>query len=738
MKRAAVYLTGTIAVVIILITAQLSGVPNFDSASWEPDDGGTQGYIVEWYADSLLTASAPGRPLRLITPDTIYEALKAYDDEVEPDAPVLNSGSSLLDAAWRLAISRLHATHPTPYNILVAPLSAVNKGNAQDAAWSLIKNVSVNYRNWPLADVERLMSVIALGKLANVSVEQRWLSNAIKIASVALATDSMRLFRPNCGLWAGGGDNDFSGALPEWMTPSDRFQTVSLAVNTLVADSYGALASMKQRAGISDPWELGAAHDIAQSINDRLWLPVEGYYCQYLYGRLQLVQGPATSGMGNAAAASSPIISTEEMARRVVKGLPRTPYGIARSFPLPYGSSSVAVPITDQGVWALACKRAGNERALWSALSVLLRAVGLVAVGDDPDVPEVWGAYVGAITGILFGLEPTPGGLAVNPVVPTELSGDKTLEGIRYLDAILDVTVAGTGTKAASVMLDGEVLPDFIVPPDISGHHSLRIEMINSQPGEQQAIPVTLPSTLYPTPALSWVSPTEARDTFPFSSELDMARYRNGVSFDNIPAGKSITIPATGGYSEWVIQPVGETGRPVSMMSEPHPVIARGAPVVFQAEWFKARELARDVYRRMFRRWRKLKARKRPDELPKPNPRLTQIVELKSTDELTFTAEVPIAADCVLIFGYADGLDAGNPGMPLRSVSVNGTRLTSIVMPRHGTPADSTVTLQTSPVKAHLTSGLNSITLSSTNADRNPNSTTDTVMIDYLRIIPLD
>ena len=78
--------------VIILITAQLSGVPNFDSASWEPDDGGTQGYIVEWYADSLLTASAPGRPLRLITPDTIYESLNAYDDEMETHAPDLKSG----------------------------------------------------------------------------------------------------------------------------------------------------------------------------------------------------------------------------------------------------------------------------------------------------------------------------------------------------------------------------------------------------------------------------------------------------------------------------------------------------------------------------------------------------------------------------------------------------------------------------------------------------------------------
>lgn len=199
-----------------------------------------------------------------------------------------------------------------------------------------------------------------------------------------------------------------------------------------------------------------------------------------------------------------------------------------------------------------------------------------------------------------------------------------------------------------------------------------------------------------------------------------------------------MTLPARGGYTEWLLVPLDNRQRPIGFSAEPHATVSRGSTLMLQAEWFKARELARDVYRRKLRHWRRMKARNRTDHSSRPNRRLTQIVELTSEQDLTFTAEAPIATDCAIIIGYADGRDAGQPGPLLRSVSVNGVRIASVPMPRRGVPSDTTVTRTTVPLAVKLRGGINNITISTTDADINPSAPFDTVMIDFLRIIPLD
>ena len=59
-------------------------------------------------------------------------------------------------------------------------------------------------------------------------------------------------------------------------------------------------------------------------------------------------------------------------------------------------------------------------------------------------------------------------------------------------------------------------------------------------------------------------------------------------------------------------------------------------------------------------------------------------------------------------------------------------------MPRRGVPSDTTVTRTTVPLAVKLRGGINNITISTTDADINPSAPFDTVMIDFLRIIPLD
>lgn len=703
--------------------------------SWQPDDGGAQGYLMELYSDSLVTLPGPGMALRVITPASLEAAMPSSIPRHLP-IPSLSSGSALIDAAWALSASRMAVADATPY-IIAWATPAAPSGWGADIAGMLL-NDRESAPGWPLADTRRLMRIIALGRHALVNGPFPELGEAIDYASTALRADSARLYRTDCGLWAGGGDGVMSGPLPYWMDGADRFNTVSLAVNILAAEAYSALAVMEHMAGMDAGMALGNSRRLAEAINDRLWMPARGYYSQYLYGRLHLVQGPAASGWGNALAAASARVTPPEMTRRIVGGLPRTPYGLTLSYPLGPGAGAPEADVRVQGIWASGCARAGNARALWSALSVLLRLTGIAAATPDEADPDIWGAFIATVSSVLFGLDPVAGGLHIAPVVPPELTGDKRLSGIAYRDAVIDLTVSGTGSRVATVLLDGLELPDHTVPATLTGHHSVRVEMIADQYDDIIPPPVTAPELLLPTPRPAWSpSSAAAADSVARAPGATYAVYLNGLRCDDTPS--PLRLPSCGGYAERLVIPLDADGVAAGFAARPHSTTTQGSAVTLQAEWFKARELARDIYRRMLRHWSRLRAANRAGDDSRPNRRLTQIVELTSADSLVFTAEAPAPMRCVLTVGYADGRDAGGSATALRSVYVNGHRAASVAMPRTGLPADTTVTLLTHPVAVTLDGGLNRIKLASGPGDlREPPGGADTVMIDFLRIIPLD
>ncbi|GEM_PF-3447727 len=741
MKRNAIFLLAAAVITCMFIVSRLSDSSSSGSAPWQPDDGTSQGYIVDIYADSIVTASAPGSPVRVITTAHLDSAA-AMSTVAGQEAPEISTGSPLLDAAWRLAATRLSGEAPTPYNIIFSPLLSTGGSNTADRVAAAMMEAKDTSSLWPMADTRRLLRIIALGRITAIRPDGPWIRKAAAMAQEILASDSSRLFRRHTGLWAGGGSDYMAGAIPDWADEADRFNIAALSVNALAAEAYAALARMQQLAGYNSTDASRCAKELACAIRDNLWMPTEGYFSQYIYGRLQQIQGPAASGMGNALAAASPLISSDEMARRITAQLPRTPYGITSSFPLSFGTTAHHYSIVSQGLWAFACQRGANDRAFWGALAVLLRHVALASTGDLPERPEVWSAFTGAVGGILFGLEPVERGIYLNPVVPTELGGEKTMHGLRYGQATLDITLVGSGSKIATALLDGVELPDRIIPAGLTGNHSIRVEMIDPQM-QPPAIPVpmVIPRTMVPTPAIVWTSPSKGRDTVArptYATPEAMASFVNGMREEDHESGGYVTLPARGGYTEWLLVPLDNRQRPIGFSAEPHATVSRGSTLMLQAEWFKARELARDVYRRKLRHWRRMKARNRTDHSSRPNRRLTQIVELTSEQDLTFTAEAPIATDCAIIIGYADGRDAGQPGPLLRSVSVNGVRIASVPMPRRGVPSDTTVTRTTVPLAVKLRGGINNITISTTDADINPSAPFDTVMIDFLRIIPLD
>ena len=68
------------------------------------------------------------------------------------------------------------------------------------------------------------------------------------------------------------------------------------------------------------------------------------------------------------------------------------------------------------------------------------------------------------------------------PLCPQALKGTRRLSNLRYRAAVLSVELTGFGNQIASITLDGQPLPDAIVPATLTGAHTVRIELLNEAP----------------------------------------------------------------------------------------------------------------------------------------------------------------------------------------------------------------------------------------------------------------
>ena len=248
MKRNAIFLLAAAVITCMFIVSRLSDSSSSGSAPWQPDDGTSQGYIVDIYADSIVTASAPGSPVRVITTAHLDSAA-AMSTVAGQEAPEISTGSPLLDAAWRLAATRLSGEAPTPYNIIFSPLLSTGGSNTADRVAAAMMEAKDTSSLWPMADTRRLLRIIALGRITAIRPDGPWIRKAAAMAQEILASDSSRLFRRHTGLWAGGGSDYMAGAIPDWADEADRFNIAALSVNALAAEAYAALARMQQLAG---------------------------------------------------------------------------------------------------------------------------------------------------------------------------------------------------------------------------------------------------------------------------------------------------------------------------------------------------------------------------------------------------------------------------------------------------------------------------------------------------------
>ncbi len=70
-----------------------------------------------------------------------------------------------------------------------------------------------------------------------------------------------------------------------------------------------------------------------------------------------------------------------------------------------------------------------------------------------------------------------PNGIEFSPKVPACFEGKKSITSFKYRNAVLDITINGTGNELSKISLDGNDLADNFIDGSISGHHSIVITM---------------------------------------------------------------------------------------------------------------------------------------------------------------------------------------------------------------------------------------------------------------------
>lgn len=352
---------------------------------------------------------------------------------------------------------------------------------------------------WPVSS-DRLVWILAAYEVYKVTGDRAWLEYIYPIAAKSVEADSVVTQSTSTGLVKG--ETSFidwrEQSYPRWMQTADIYGSEALGTSVVHARAYEVLADMAEELGHKtaafDYRKRAAA--IAAAVNRNLWLEDKGYYAMYNYGREFPVLNPRAETLGESLAILYGV-ADDDRARTITESNPTTPFGVGIFFPqisdmTPYHNNALWPWVAS--FWGLANAKAGNEQGVMEAIGSVFRPAALFTTNkenfvlDNGDIATelnssnmLWclAGNLALTHRILFGINFEKDGLAFRPFVPRVLGETRSLDGFRYRDAILDITVKGYGDRIASFTLNGRPHDPFI-PADIKGRNKIEITMADN------------------------------------------------------------------------------------------------------------------------------------------------------------------------------------------------------------------------------------------------------------------
>ena len=461
--------------------------------------------------DELRVDAAPGEndvheiTINLTTPPpaTIHEWKIVAPSK---NYAIYTSEQPIMDAIYNMSIAELEKKHENTGKDLIAGQEcyAIALSLAYTAPRQSMETLKGLVRDSIITDgnsVETYSSVVnkmiwaeAAWSVYCATGDKEWLNysyniilrNLYDIDNDFFIDNVTGMFHATCPYRTG----SISQYYPTWAGISDIVETTPLLANIIMERCYRVIEMMGDEFEINNSYS-SRAERIKDAINHRLWDETKSFYCQYLYGGTMNLMSLCADNMGQALCIIWDI-AEDDRAETLVNEMPLTNYGVPLTYPINEGIRSelnnAVIPMV-QALWNIAAAQNGNIAMLRRGIGAMLRTQALAATcatacsattGECMPCPLARGNAAGNIAmiyRIITGMNFLPNGIEFDPKVPVCFTGDKTITGFKYRNAVLDITIKGTGNELSKITLDGNALADNFINGDISGHHKVVITM---------------------------------------------------------------------------------------------------------------------------------------------------------------------------------------------------------------------------------------------------------------------
>ena len=360
----------------------------------------------------------------------------------------------------------------------------------------------------------------AAWKVYCVTGDKEWLKYAYSIIvknleiieKSGILNNETGLFRATCPYLL----SNINQYYPQWASIADVFETTPLLANAVMEHAYRVVAMMCDEMEID--YHNNNATTLKEAINHRLWDEYKGFYSQYLYAGHLIMMSPCADNLGQALCVLWDI-AEDDRAERLVNEMHITNYGVPLTYPISHQVkpeiNNAVIPMV-QAIWNLAAARNGNIAMLRRGIGAQLRPQALFAScnaacsatnGEAIENSFARGNAAGNLAmvyNVIAGMNFLPNGIEFSPKVPICFNGDKVISSFKYRNAVLDITIKGTGDELSSISLDGNNLADNFINADIEGRHKIVITMNNNYTGSGK---ITLTREAYhlpETPMWQW------------------------------------------------------------------------------------------------------------------------------------------------------------------------------------------------------------------------------------------
>ena len=586
---------------------------------------------------------------------------------------------------------------------------------------------------WPIS-TDRMVWALAAWEIYEVTGDRKWLEKVYPIIARSVAKDNLSIRSPKGVVM---GETSFidwrEQSYPKWMQTADIARSEAAGTNMVHAAALDILSQMAAILGKKGDAAKYAdeAGKLAGAVNETFWSDSMGDYAMYTYGRDNMMLNTRYETLGSALAILYGIASPEQ-ARTITERHPITPFGPAIFYPqiadMPNYHNNALWPFV-ASYWTLANAKAGNEQGFLEGLGSVVRPAALFATNkenfnlDNGDIYTelnssnmLWSlsGNLGMTIKALMGLDFRPDGIDFHPFVPKTLADTRSLDGIKYRGATLNVTVEGYGNKVSRVSLNGKPLKageTFIPAKRLKGVCDIVVKMadedipamtVNNRPNVKAPI----------TPLTRLVNGGKQMEWNPIEYIANYIVLHNGVPVD-ITRQTRYEIPYDG---EWQVVGVSSEGVG-SFASEPLYV---GEETVVQIPGENTSMASPEV------------------SYQPAAPVQGYLAEgWVETDHKSGTVTIPVditaEGDYTLSIRYANGNGPVNTEnkAAIRSLTIDGNKAGTIVMPHRGV-ANWDDWGRSNSIRVHLTPGHHTVALEFRPEDENMNLTTNHALIDAL------